>query len=132
MTIGERIRAFARAAKRDVLAVWIAARDRRVPTLPRIVAFAVAAYALSPIDLIPDFVPIVGYLDDLVLLPLGLALVVRLIPAPLMIEFRQAATQIVDRPTGRTAAVVVASIWIALFVAGAVFGYRKFREWPAG
>lgn len=68
----DRLKVWARALKRDVVALWIAARDRRTPRLVRLIAAAVAAYALSPIDLIPDFIPVLGLLDDLVILPLGL------------------------------------------------------------
>lgn len=82
---------WARAIERDVVALWIAARDRRTPILAKLVAGAVAAYALSPIDLIPDFVPVLGYLDDLVIVPLGILLAVRLVPAALMQEFRERA-----------------------------------------
>ena len=67
----ERIKQWARAIKRDVIALWIAARDPRVPWYAKALAMAIAAYALSPIDLIPDFIPVLGYLDDLVIVPLG-------------------------------------------------------------
>lgn len=80
-------RQWARAIKRDVVALWIAARDPRTPIAAKIVASVVAAYALSPIDLIPDFIPVLGYLDDLVVVPLGILLAVRLIPTALMAEF---------------------------------------------
>ena len=77
------VRRWARALVRDVHAVALAARDPRVPWYAKALALAVAAYALSPIDLIPDMIPVLGYLDDLLIVPLGLALVVRMIPAPL-------------------------------------------------
>ncbi|HTH27548.1 MAG TPA: DUF1232 domain-containing protein, partial [Sphingobium sp.] len=84
----ERLKGWARGIKRDVLALWIAARDPRTPLLAKAMAGAVAAYALSPIDLIPDVIPVLGYLDDLLILPLGIMLAVRMIPAPLLAEFR--------------------------------------------
>src|SRR3954468_9357874 len=93
-------KSWARAAKRDAVALWLAARDRRVPWYAKVVAGVVAAYALSPIDLIPDFIPVVGYLDDLIVVPLGILLAIRLIPAPLMQEFRAEATRR-ERPTSR-------------------------------
>ena len=77
-----RAKDWARRLKRDVVALWIAARDPRTPVLAKVAAGAVAAYALSPIDLIPDFVPVLGYLDDLLIVPLGIMLAVRLVPAP--------------------------------------------------
>ena len=84
------LKSWARALKRDVSALWIAARDPRVPWYAKALAGAVAAYALSPIDLIPDFIPVLGYLDDLILVPAGIWLVLRLVPRNLMREFRAA------------------------------------------
>lgn len=99
--------------KRDIVALWIAARDPRVPWYVKALCAAVAAYALSPIDLIPDFIPVLGYLDDVILLPLGILLAVRLIPADLMAEFRSEASRRAERPISRTAAGVVIGLWVA-------------------
>ena len=82
--------------KRDVHALFLAARDPRVPWYAKAAAMAVAAYALSPIDLIPDFIPVIGYVDDLVIVPLGIRLAVKLVPADLMHEFRKAAADLQD------------------------------------
>ena len=87
----ERLKGWARALKRDVVALWLAARDPRTPLAAKLVAGAVAAYALSPIDLIPDFIPVLGYLDDLLLVPAGIWLAVRLIPEELLAELRAVA-----------------------------------------
>lgn len=106
------LRDWARRLKHDVVALWIAARDPRVPWYAKALAGAVAAYALSPIDIIPDFIPVLGYLDDLLIVPAGIWLVVRLIPAPLMVEFRQAATRRAERPASYVAAGVIAALWI--------------------
>ncbi|MBX3582887.1 MAG: DUF1232 domain-containing protein [Rhizobiaceae bacterium] len=103
---------WARAIKRDVLALWLAARDSRVPWYAKAVAGAVAAYALSPIDLIPDFIPVLGYLDDLIILPLGILLAVRLVPVELMAEFREEAARCV-RPISKGGLAGVFAIWIA-------------------
>lgn len=108
-----RARQWARTIKRDVLAVWIAARDPRTPVLAKVLALLVAAYALSPIDLIPDFIPVLGYLDDVILVPLGLVLVVRLIPAALMAEFRVAADGLAAQPVSRVAAAAIVGVWVA-------------------
>jgi uncharacterized membrane protein YkvA (DUF1232 family) len=110
-TVLERAKQWARSIKRDVLALWIAARDPRVPWYAKALAMAVAAYALSPIDLIPDFIPVLGYLDDLVIVPLGILLVVWLIPATLMAEFREQAVAVATRPRSTTAAIVVVLVW---------------------
>jgi uncharacterized membrane protein YkvA (DUF1232 family) len=107
------LRQWAGRIKRDVRALFLAARDPRVPWHAKVVAIAVAAYALSPIDLIPDFIPILGYLDDLLIVPLGILLAVKLIPAHLMAEFRTRA-QAGEQGTaalGRWGAVIVASLW---------------------
>ena len=111
-----RLRAWAEAIKRDVVALYIAGRDPRVPWYVKLAAVAVAAYALSPIDLIPDFIPVLGYLDDVIILPVALLLVIKMIPAPLMAEFRQEAQRRAERPTSRAGAILIVAIWIAAFV----------------
>ncbi len=118
----QRLRDWAREMRRDVHALYLAARDPRVPWYAKAVALAVAAYALSPIDLIPDFIPVIGYLDDMIIVPLGIVLAVRLIPADILAEHRATASEAGKRPASRTAAVVIVSIWtgLALVAAGAV------------
>jgi len=107
------LRSWARTIKQDVVALYLAAVDPRVPRLAKIVAVCVAAYALSPIDLIPDFIPVLGYLDDLVILPLGIMLAVKLVPADLMSEFRAAAvTHGRDPVLGKAGAAIIVSLWI--------------------
>lgn len=106
----ERVKAWAGALKRDVLALWLAARDPRVPWYAKAVAAGVAAYALSPIDLIPDVIPVLGYLDDLVIVPLGIMLAIRLIPRDLMAEFRDRARG-VRRPVSRAGMALVVALW---------------------
>jgi uncharacterized membrane protein YkvA (DUF1232 family) len=108
-----RTKRWAKSLKRDVLALWLAARDPRVPWYAKALCAAVAAYALSPIDLIPDFVPVLGYLDDLILLPLGIMLAIRLIPAELMAEFRMMAERQAERPSGKWAAIAIIVLWLA-------------------
>lgn len=103
---------WARSIKRDVHALYLAARDPRVPWYAKALALAIAGYALSPIDLIPDFVPVIGYLDDLLIVPLGIALVVWMIPMEVMAEHRAAALLAGDRPVSRTAAFIIILIWI--------------------
>jgi uncharacterized membrane protein YkvA (DUF1232 family) len=109
----ERLKAWARALKRDVVALWLAARDPRTPLAAKLLAGVVAAYALSPIDLIPDFIPVLGYLDDLLLVPAGIWLVVRLIPAKLLAEFRAAAVAR-ERPRSFVGVVIVGAAWLAI------------------
>ena len=109
----QRAKQWARTIKRDAVAVWIAARDPRVPWYAKLVAAAVAAYAFSPIDLIPDFVPVLGSLDDIVILPAGILLTIRLIPSGLMDEFRAEAARRIDRPTSQIGAASIVLLWVA-------------------
>lgn len=92
----------------------------------KILAGAVAGYALSPIDLIPDFIPILGYLDDIVIVPLGIALAVRLIPPALMAEFRAEAVS-TARPINKTMTIFIVLLWLAVFVSVAAWLWRKVR-----
>ena len=121
------LRAWAKACKRDTVALWLAARDPRVPLAAKIAAGLVAGYALSPIDLIPDFIPVIGYLDDIVLVPLGLLLAVRLVPPVLMAEFRAAALAREARPLSYWAAGVIVSIWLAGAGLTAVWLWTRWR-----
>src|SRR3954453_4474158 len=115
---------WARLIRRDAHALYLAARDPRVPWFAKVVAIAVAAYALSPIDLIPDFIPVLGYLDDLIIVPLGIALVVRMIPPDLMAEHRSLAAAAQHRPISRSAAAVIVVIWIAALALTALIAVR--------
>lgn len=108
----DRAKQWARSIKRDVIAIWLAAKDSRTPWTARILAACVAAYALSPIDLIPDFVPVLGYLDDLLIVPLGILAVVKLIPPPLMAEHRAAATLVAAKPVSRVGLALVILLWL--------------------
>src|SRR3954468_849720 len=107
-----RIKSWASGLKRDAYAIYLASSDPRVPWHAKALAILVAGYALSPIDLIPDFIPIVGYLDDLILVPLGIWLAVRLIPPAIMAEHRATAEMAQRRPTSKMAAAAIVSIWI--------------------
>jgi uncharacterized membrane protein YkvA (DUF1232 family) len=108
----KRIKDWARALRRDVHALYLAARDPRTPWYAKALALAIAAYALSPIDLIPDFIPVLGYLDEVILLPLAILLAVRLVPPHVMAEHRATAVKAEGQPVSRTAAVVVVALWL--------------------
>jgi uncharacterized membrane protein YkvA (DUF1232 family) len=118
------LRQWARAIKRDAIAVYIAARHPRTPWYAKALALLVAGYALSPIDLIPDFIPVLGYLDDVILVPLGIAAVVAMIPADIMAESRTTAAAISKRLVSRTAAAVIVCLWIASIALTAWLAYR--------
>lgn len=120
------IKQWARRIKRDVVALWIAARDPRTPTLAKVIAGFVAAYALSPIDLIPDFIPVVGYLDDLLIVPAGILLAIKLIPAPLMQEFRHAADERSDRPASKAGLAFILLVWALAALALGAFAYSHW------
>ncbi len=109
----DQLKARAGALKRETLALWYALKHPRTPLAAKIVAGIVVAYALSPIDLIPDFIPVLGLLDDIVLLPLGIALCIKLMPADVMAECRERARASLEQPRNYAAAVVIAVIWIA-------------------
>ena len=113
-----RAKAWARRIKHDVVAVYHAARDQRTPWAVRLLALLVAAYALSPIDLIPDFVPVLGYLDDLLLVPLGLLLVIRLLPPEVLADARRRAAATLARPRSLAAGVAIGTLWVALAAGG--------------
>lgn len=110
----DRLREWARRIRRDVVAVYLAARDPATPPGVRLLAWMLAGYALSPIDLIPDFIPVLGYLDDLLIVPLGLLLVIRLLPPEVLAASRARAEALLVRPRSRVAAAVFIAIWVAV------------------
>lgn len=100
--------------KRETFALYLVCRHPRVPWYAKFLALIIVGYALSPIDLIPDFIPVLGYLDDLILVPLGIMLVIRLVPADVVAECRARSEEMVGKVTraGKIAAGVVVAIWI--------------------
>ncbi len=120
------LKEWARAAKRDGIALYLAARDPRVPWGIKAFAAGVAAYALSPIDLIPDFIPVLGYLDEIVLLPVAVALIARFIDPAVMTDLRAQAEQLAARPASRWGALIVVAIWIAVTILLTRLVYRAY------
>jgi uncharacterized membrane protein YkvA (DUF1232 family) len=120
----------ARDLKREVYALYLAYRDPRTPWAARIAAACVVAYALSPIDLIPDFVPVLGYLDDLVLIPLGVMLALRLIPPEVMADCRVRADAALasGKPVSWAGAAIIVLLWVLLAAAGVLFALRLLRR----
>lgn len=121
-----RLKDWARLIRRDVVALWLAARDPRVPFWIKMLAALVAAYALSPLDLIPDFIPVLGYLDEIILLPLAILGLVKLIDPAIMAEHRAAALEIAEKPVSRSGAVLIVLIWIA------AAAWLLWLFWPGG
>ena len=114
MKLLERLKRWAGRLKVETYALYLAYRDPRVPWYARAFAALVVGYAFSPIDLIPDPIPVIGYLDDLILVPLGIALAIRMIPAEVLAECREKAKELSKKPVNRVAAVVVVTVWLAL------------------
>lgn len=110
----QRLRSRARLLKRDTYALYFAAHDRRTPWYAKILAAAVVAYALSPFDLIPDFIPVLGYLDDLVIVPAGIAIVLRLVPDEVLVECRERAQARANQPVSWVGAAFMLSVWLVL------------------
>ncbi len=110
--LAERLRRAARRLRAEALALWFAARHPDTPRVARLLAAGVAAYAFSPLDLIPDVIPVLGLLDDVILVPLGIWLVVRIVPADVWAECRAQAAQAAERPVSRPAAVAVVVVWL--------------------
>jgi len=126
----DRLRKRARSLKAEVYALYLAYRDPRVPLYARIFAAGVVAYAFSPIDLIPDFIPVIGYLDDLVLVPLGIALALKMIPPPVMEECRARAKEVMaqGKPVSLAAAAIIVAIWLLLAALGIFVLARLFMR----
>ena len=116
VSLGTRLKQRARALKSETYALYLALRDPRVPLHTKILAAVVVGYAFSPLDLIPDFIPVLGYLDDLILVPAGIALVLKMIPAEVMDDCRaRAAAQVPGgKPLTRVAGAIVVLIWLLL------------------
>ena len=113
--------------KSETYALYLAYRDPRVPWYAKLFAALVVGYAFSPIDLIPDPIPILGYLDDLILIPIGVAFAVRMIPEDVLSESRQEAREMVkrgERPVSRAAAVVIVVLWLTLGMLGVLIMVR--------
>lgn len=116
MSIADRLRGWAKKVKRDGMTLWFAARHPDVPWYAKALGVFVVTYALSPIDLIPDFIPVLGYVDDVILLPCLIWLAIRMIPSPVLVECRDRADQRMKtegvKPTSRVGAVLIVAVWI--------------------
>ncbi len=122
----------ARDLKQQLAAVWFCVRHPRTPLVPKALAAVVVAYAFSPIDLIPDFIPVIGLLDDIVLLPLGIWVVIKLIPRDVMRECREQAAAWMARGDGRPRSYVGAVVIIVLWLAALWLAWRWAQAWLTG
>jgi uncharacterized membrane protein YkvA (DUF1232 family) len=112
------LKARVRQVKIDLIALGLAARDPRTPWYAKAIVVACVAYALSPVDVIPDFIPVIGLIDDLVFIPLALAIAVRFIPEDVLADCRGRAGEIMEKKTSRAAGIVIVTLWIALAALG--------------
>jgi len=132
MALLENLKQHAHGLKAETIALYLAARHPDTPWYAKLLVAGIVAYALSPIDLIPDFIPVLGYLDDLILLPLGISLAIRLIPAPVLAECRIKAHEIFteEKPISFVAGAVIVIIWLAIAVLCIAWSYKAFIAAP--
>jgi uncharacterized membrane protein YkvA (DUF1232 family) len=125
----QQLKTRARALKADTYALYLAARHKDTPWYAKAVAAGVAAYALSPIDLIPDFIPVLGYLDDLIIVPLGLAVAVKMVPPAVMCQCRDQARESMTsgKPVSRAGAAFIVLVWLTAIVLAAAWVYETLR-----
>jgi uncharacterized membrane protein YkvA (DUF1232 family) len=118
----------ARRLKAETFALYLVARHPRTPWYAKLFVACIVAYAFSPIDLIPDFVPVLGYLDDLILIPMGIALAIRIVPPAVLAECRARAQDVMSqgKPASLIAGAIIVVIWIALAALFAVWVYEMF------
>jgi uncharacterized membrane protein YkvA (DUF1232 family) len=130
MSLIQRLKQWAHALKAETYALYLAARHPGTPWYAKLLVAAIVAYAFSPIDLIPDFIPIVGYLDDLLLLPIGIALAIKIVPHRVLVECRAQAQNVManGKPSSRIAGAIVVTIWLALAALCGVWTYEKFSD----
>ena len=129
MSLWESIKERANRVKKEVMAVWFAARDPRTPWYAKTIALLITAYALSPIDLIPDFIPVLGYLDDLLIIPAGIALALKFIPAEVMADSREKANETTKKPVSWLAGILIGAVWLVIiFLLGRWCYYLIFDQ----
>ena len=118
-----------RQLKKEIRALYLAYKDPRTPWHARVFVACVVAYAFSPIDLIPDPIPVLGYLDDLILIPLGIALALKMIPEPVLVECRAKAETAIgqDKPTNWVAAEVIVAVWVLLAILAVILVARTIK-----
>lgn len=122
----------ARHLKAETFALYLAARDPRTPWYTKLLVAGIVAYAFSPIDLIPDFVPVLGYLDDLILIPMGIALAIKLVPHSVLAECRVRAQEAIQngKPVSRAAGAAIVVVWLVLAALCIVWAYEAFMVRP--
>ena len=127
----KRLKEWARRLKSELAALWFCTRHPRTPFIAKALAVALVAYAFSPIDLIPDFIPVLGYLDELILLPIGIWLMLKLVPQDVLAECRQQAARWLDEQRPRPRSYLGAALIVALWLALLWLGWRWAESWLA-
>lgn len=132
MALLEALKQRARHLKAETFALYLAARDPRTPWYAKLLVAGIVAYAFSPIDLIPDFVPVLGYLDDLILIPMGIALAIKLVPHSVLAECRARAQKAIQngKPVSRAAGAAIVVVWLVLAALCIVWAYEAFMVQP--
>ena len=130
MIVLDKLRVYVRHLKAETFALYLASRDPRTPWYAKLVVAGIVAYAFSPIDLIPDFIPVLGYLDDMILIPLGIILAIKLIPHTVLVESRTKAKEAIKngKPVSRIAGTIIIAIWLVLIFLCIVCGYEAFLK----
>ena len=130
MTLLTELKKRTQQLKAETFALYLAARDPRTPWYAKFLVAGIVAYAFSPIDLIPDFIPIIGYLDELILIPIGIALAVKLIPPSVLVDCRARAQETMQKgkPVSWVAGAIIIGIWLGLVALCIVWGYEIFME----
>jgi uncharacterized membrane protein YkvA (DUF1232 family) len=133
MSLFDALKQRARRLKAETFALYLAARHPGTPWYAKLVMVGIVAYAFSPIDVIPDFVPVLGYLDDLVLLPMGIALAIKMIPPTVWLECRARAQEgmLHGKPASYVAGAIIIVLWVALAAGGILWASKAYRSVPA-
>ena len=133
MRLLEKLRQRVRRLKAETFALYLAARHPSTPWYAKMLVAFIVAYALSPIDLIPDFIPVLGYLDDLILIPIGIALAIKLVPPAVLTECRARSQEALEhgKPVSRIAGAIIITLWLILAALGIVWGYETFAPTAA-
>ncbi len=127
----ERLKEWAQRLKAELVALWFCTRHPRTPLLAKVLAAGLAAYAFSPIDLIPDFIPVLGYLDELVILPAGIWLVLKLVPGDVLAECREHAARWLEEQRPRPRNYLAAALIVAIWLAALWLAWRWAESWLA-
>jgi uncharacterized membrane protein YkvA (DUF1232 family) len=129
-TVLDRLKKRARSLQTETYALYLAYRDPRTPWLAKVLALLVVAYAVSPIDLIPDFIPVLGYLDDLIIVPAGITLALKMIPTEVIVDARESAKEVKgqDDRTRWIGAVVIIFIWLGFLTLVALLILRLIKK----